>query len=150
MPDTNEQLRTERLTVAAKLGSLAQIRSFLRATCASSSCDYAASEEFNREMAELELASTELISNVIRHGFKGLPAGELELACRIDDDSRLQLQIVHHGRPFESKDGEAPEITEPQENGMGLYLIAECVDSVKYSMSADGASLIHVTKTLTT
>lgn len=150
MPNAHEQLETRCLTVAARLGSLAPIRSFLRDTCASSSCDYAASEEFNKEMAELELASTELISNIIRHGFKGLPPGELELRCRIDSESRLQLEIVHHGRPFKSDDDDVPEIIEPQEHGMGLYLIAECVDSVEYSIGADGASLIHVTKTLST
>lgn len=131
------------------LGSLSQIREFLRSCCEESIKEKTHTALFNSQVAELELAVTELISNIIRHGFHGLPQKRLHLRCNISDEGELELTLTHHGRPFHPDTNNVPDVTEPMEGGMGLYLIAECVDEVKYSTLADGTNQVQLTKTLT-
>lgn len=131
------------------LESLPHIREFLRSTCEESLGVHSRSEACHSQIAELELAATELISNIIRHGFKGLPRTALQLHCRISSSGQLLLTLTHQGRPFHPGIDDVPDITEPLEGGMGLYLISECVDDVRYSTLTDGTNQIQLTKTLT-
>ena len=131
------------------LESLPHIREFLRSVCEDSLGSHPQGDACFSQIAELELAATELISNIIRHGFKGLPRTALRLLCRINSSGLLQLVLTHHGRSYCPGIDDIPDITEPLEGGMGLYLISECVDDVKYSTLADGTNQIQLTKTLT-
>ncbi|MCR9201178.1 MAG: ATP-binding protein [Planctomycetaceae bacterium] len=131
------------------LESLPHIREFLRSVCEESLGAHPQGDACCSQIAELELAATELISNIIRHGFKGLPRTALRLLCQINSSGLLKLVLTHQGRPYRPGVDDIPDITEPLEGGMGLYLISECVDEVSYSTLADGTNQIQLTKTLT-
>jgi len=131
------------------LASLPHIREFLRSVCEESVGDRPRTDACSSQIAELELAATELISNIIRHGFSGLPRTALKLRCEISSRGMLQLILTHQGRPFRPDAEAVPSITEPLEGGMGLYLISECVDEVNYSTLPDGTNQIQLNKTLT-
>ena len=90
-------------------------------------------------IGRLQLAATEAIVNVIKHGYAG--ATEKPIECRgRSTESELSLDIMHKGSAFVPET--IPKIEEPQENGMGLFLMEQCADEVIYSQTADGRQCV--------
>lgn len=130
-----------RLRTAADLAELTVIRHQLRESLSQLSGAVELPEFIN----ELELAVVETATNVIRHACQCEPARTLTHIISIDA-GLLTYQIVHDGIAFDGGDG-TNEI-EPAEGGMGLFIIAQCVDSISYSPSCDGLQAIVLTKAL--
>ncbi len=141
--------RTAELVIGSDLSNLSEVRQFLRQFCESALQAECYPEEFAGELAELELAATELVSNIIRHGFEGLPEGVLNIECWFSGVGQLVMQIIHAGRPYTYDEENVPEVVMPKEGGMGLYLISMCVDSISNFVRPDGTSQIRLIKTLT-
>ncbi len=138
-----------RLSLSSSLSSLGVIRTFIRNVCKSSPLLDVDSEIFTKELAELELGTTEAVSNIMRHGFEGLPEGPLNLECNVKADGQFVLNLAHKGRYFQANASEPSAISFPQEGGMGLYLISRCVDSVNYVIRPDGTNEIQLKKNMT-
>lgn len=136
------------LVVTSDLKCLSEIRSMVRITCETSQVADCDDTHLRKKIAELELALTELVSNVIRHGFDGKTGGWLEVSAGVTSDGVFEFQLVHNGRPFDGNNAEIPEITNPQDGGMGLFLISECVDQVSYDPPVEDTCRIYLTKNL--
>jgi len=98
-----------------------------------------------RELREVELALTEAVSNVIRHGYKSDPAGVLEVHAEIDD-ATLTLRIVDHAPAFDPTGGEPVDLSEPNAGGYGLYLIETVMDEVTWRRRTDGANELRLVR----
>ena len=142
-------VKSSELAVSSNLSSLSKIRQFLRQFCEAAVQSAGYPKEFAGELAELELAATELVSNIIRHGFEGLPEGMLNIECWFNEGTRLVVQIVHEGRTYSHDRKQVREVVMPQEGGMGLYLISMCVDSISHFVRPDGTNQIRLVKTMT-
>ncbi|MDA0590139.1 MAG: ATP-binding protein [Planctomycetota bacterium] len=132
-----------RLHTAADLSELTRIRHQLRESVALLD----GSVDLPDFLNELELAIVETATNVIRHACQSEPARTLTHIVSVDD-GLLTYEIVHDGIAFEGGDRDVPEEIEPAEGGMGLFIIAQCVDSISYSPSCDGLQAIVLTKSL--
>ena len=96
-----------------------------------------------RDVADLKLAVTEACSNAVRHAYSASRPGEIELALVARDDG-LELVVEDHGAGITLP---LPPATEPSEHGgMGFPLIRAVVDELEIGRSADGGTVVHMTK----
>jgi serine/threonine-protein kinase RsbW len=94
-------------------------------------------------IAEVEVAMTEALSNVIRHSYEERPGEEVMLSLDIDD-AKFELGIRDRGRPFEPERYRAPNLDEPAEGGYGVFLIEELMDEVIRGPLDDGGTLVQL------
>jgi serine/threonine-protein kinase RsbW len=78
----------------------------------------------------IRLAVSEAVSNVVVHGYRGLPLGEVTVAAEAGGD-HLRVVVSDDGV------GLSPRADSPGA-GMGLPLIAEVAESVSVSPGRDG------------
>ena len=139
MPLRTATHQSHSLVINPELTQLTRVREFVaRIVTQTVSCEHT--------LAEIELAITELVSNIIRHGF---PAARAQSAIQIEvdvTDGKLLSLITHNGIPFQPET--INEVREPQEGGMGLFLVQQCLDHVSYETSLHGTSQIRIQKSI--
>jgi len=94
-------------------------------------------------VADLEVAMTEALSNVVRHSYEGRSGEEVELTLAIDAE-RLTLGIRDDGLPFDPGEYRPPDLEEPAEGGLGIFLIEELMDEVRRRPLEDGSTLVEL------
>ena len=94
---------------------------------------------------EVELALTEALSNVIRHGYGEDETGRIELALRLDDE-RVELEIVHFGEPFDPESYREPDLDAAPAGGYGVGLIAELMDEVEQTKAPGHRTCLRLLK----
>ncbi|MDQ2686902.1 MAG: SpoIIE family protein phosphatase, partial [Armatimonadota bacterium] len=112
--------------VTSALTQLEPIRSFLRRF----------SEQLQPpldevRLATLELAANEAASNIMRHAYIGAQDRSIRVEMDADGD-RVILQLHHWGKSFDPTTAPPPTFDGTREGGFGVYMIAECVDEVRY------------------
>lgn len=97
---------------------------------------------------ELELAITEACANIYVHAYKSAPGGEIQIEVTLQPGQRLTLTIMDWGRPYLGPAGTNPLPPEPdQENGRGLYLIAQIMDTFQFIQSQD-TNMLYLEKNI--
>ncbi len=100
----------------------------------------------------LLLALQEALTNVLRHGYGGIPAGECYVRLRIEvDDQAFRLEIRDRAAPFdptavpdgpiEEEDGLLPE------GGYGIRIIRAVTDRFEY-LRLQGENVLILEKSL--
>lgn len=79
---------------------------------------------------QLQLAVTELASNVIRHAYAGKPGKWVHLLLSLTLQE-VRLRIFHQGLPISPEALRAEPIREPQEGGMGMFLVQRITDELE-------------------
>lgn len=128
--------RTLSVTIAATYEDVAIVRSILPV--------FASDLPFTRDtLLRLEICLAEALTNVVRHGYKDMVGGEIDvtMAARAD---RFVLEIADEGRPMpeEAREsiragGPAPHredtpVHELPEGGFGLRILRTVLDEVTY------------------
>jgi serine/threonine-protein kinase RsbW len=113
---------TNRLRLPAELTRLAQAREWCRLHAAR--CGVS-----GPGLADMELAVTEAVSNVIRHGYGEDPAQVIELVVESTDDA-LVLVIRDRGPVFDPTLLPSVDLNEPTTGGYGVHLIHSVMDDV--------------------
>lgn len=140
----------------ADLSCLADVRSHVHKV-ASDKHEGEMSDELQTEINEMQLAATELFSNVIRHGFPSdsdrshefEQQGKLHLCAFVNLEGQLVLQVAHSGTPYHGNNADILEVTTPLEGHMGLFIISQCVDHIYYATTGHGHSYIWMIRQLT-
>ena len=94
--------------------------------------------EFGPEkINEIELAMEEALVNVISYAYPDPDAvGNVEICCRMIDNRLFIIEIKDSGSPFDSLQEDDPdltvEISERKVGGLGIFLIKQFMDDVKY------------------
>jgi len=106
--------------------------------------DCAKSQGFaKKRIQEIELATEEALVNIFIYAYPK-HTGEVELRCKMDDDTRFVLEILDTGIPFNIHSISEPDLTENiserKIGGLGILLIRNMVDEVQYRR--DGESNI--------
>ncbi len=96
-------------------------------------------------IADVELAMTEALSNVIVHSYDARDGEQVLLSLDIDDE-RLALGIRDCGRPFEPERYVPPQLGEPAESGYGIFLIEQLMDEVTRAPLDDGGTLVSLVR----
>ncbi len=129
------------LEILSDLDELGRIREFLR-DCA---CRAGVISD-EQELWNFEIAVTEVVSNVIQHGYSGAEDQPIRFEAAVEDE-QFVFRVFHQGAAY-TPPTEIPELTEPTEGGMGLFIISKCVDEVSYTESPDGHPCIQLKQSL--
>jgi anti-sigma regulatory factor (Ser/Thr protein kinase) len=127
---------TEMLTLPGVLASLYDLMGFVTS--------YAQRHGFSPERVnKIELAVEEVLVNIINHAYKdcGLN-GDIEIVCELVDDARtLVINIVDTGIPFDILSTSEPDtnadLDQHQIGGLGIFLIKQLMDEVRYVRELD-------------
>lgn len=125
---------------SAELAHLPAFLDFVAEACARTGADTSAA-------FALKLAVEEVVTNVIVHGYEGLPPGPVSLAVS-EEPGRIVFTISDHARPFHPDDAPAPDLSSPwaerRVGGLGWHLIRELMDEVRYESTERGNRLTLV------
>jgi anti-sigma regulatory factor (Ser/Thr protein kinase) len=103
---------------------------------------------------ELRLVLEEVVSNIIQYGFEDDYEHQIAIQMNLQGEA-LSVKIRDDGKPFNPLEFESYNIEKPfderEEGGMGIYLVRELMDEVKYKREEDNNVLLlrkHITKRL--
>jgi len=88
-----------------------------------------------KRVHEIELATEEALVNIFYYAYKE-NNGDVEIICKLDNNTRFIIEVVDTGIPFNVLSVAAPDITadlsERQTGGLGVFLIKKFMDAVQY------------------
>jgi serine phosphatase RsbU (regulator of sigma subunit)/anti-sigma regulatory factor (Ser/Thr protein kinase) len=120
--------RVYKLEVAAREVELLTIKDFVQRVCDGAGCS-------PRETANLKLAADEACTNIIRHAYKGVSGGRIQLEMSTGG-GEIELKIADTGRSFDFSRVKDPDLNQYVEigkkGGLGIWLIKKMVDRVQY------------------
>lgn len=94
----------------------------------------------------IKLAVDEVLSNIMRHAYRGDTTRPIILACSRSGDS-VQVEICDDGREFDPFAQTVPPPDELRSGGRGLFLIRTAVDGHEYAR-VDGWNRVRLSKRL--
>ncbi len=102
-------------------------------------------------ISNLYLAIDELLTNIIRYGYRDEKDHTIYVRCTIEKEL-LTLQIEDDSYPFDPNKAPIPDLTNDLENrkigGLGIYLVKNMMDDVKY-VTKNGKNTLTLTKKCT-
>jgi anti-sigma regulatory factor (Ser/Thr protein kinase) len=96
-------------------------------------------------LADLELALTEALANVIRHGHRGEGTGLIDLAVAVLDD-RIEVSLLDRAPLFVASDVPPRDLDQVSEGGYGLALIELLMDEVRRAPRPGGGNVVTLVK----
>lgn len=129
---------TARLDLPAEMASLKPVREFL----AGLTKNITAVDE--HALYNLQLAVIETVTNIIRHAYEG-GGGTFSVEAR-RFDARMEIHIVDRGPAFDPLAEPEPDLNEPQEGGMGIFLVRAVMDEVTYQRTPEGENRLVLIK----
>jgi len=92
------------------------------------------------EQHRLMIVLEELITNLAKYGYRDRPAGSAEVRLQLDE-SRLTLEVVDDGDPFDPLEAPPPDFDAPLEEravgGLGLHIMRALADEVSYRRAGE-------------
>ncbi len=126
-------------TFASKMTVLPDILAFVEEACATAGVAPTL-------LFDLQLATEEACSNVIEHAYRG-KRGVFRLTFTVENRDVI-ITLHDQGRPFDPQAVTKPDPTRPLNErpigGLGLYLIYQLMDDVRFSFDASGNTLVLV------
>ncbi len=126
----------------ADLDRLKDVRCFVRDFCRRAGID-------EDTMYEVQLAASELASNIIQHALKCDPKQSFSVQLEICDHS-LFMRLLHRGTPFDYTACKVPEpkFDGSQERGFGLFLVDKIMDECRFGKTDAGEGVVEVRRRL--
>jgi anti-sigma regulatory factor (Ser/Thr protein kinase) len=120
------------ITLAAEFESLSTIRSFIGEACRTAAVD-------DDTCYDITLAVDEACTNIIQHGYAGLPAGSIILSLQYGE-RQFVVRLSDFGRRYEPSEPPVPDVQATFESGemggYGLFFIYRSMDTVAYDTTA--------------
>ena len=94
---------------------------------------------------QMQLALTEAASNIVRHAYE---PGEAE-TLRIEagwKDGTVRFRVFDSGRAFDGRDVPAPRLDGTEVGGLGIYLMRQLMDDVRWSRDGEGRNCLVLAK----
>ncbi|MBF7096421.1 ATP-binding protein [Alkalibacter mobilis] len=102
---------------------------------------------FNVDAIEdLKVAVSEACTNAMKHGCK-IPKDSYNVDYFVSD-KELIIDVRDKGEGFAVSDVETPDLENPKENGLGLYIIRTLMDQVEVKSTGDRGTVIRMIKQL--
>ena len=92
---------------------------------------------------DIKIAVSEACTNIILHG--GIGENAYNVLCTVAD-GHLELVVEDDGVGFAYEAYEKPNLEEPSEGGLGLYIILALMDDVKVLSQTGAGTSIRMTK----
>jgi serine phosphatase RsbU (regulator of sigma subunit)/two-component sensor histidine kinase len=120
------------MSIKADMKNLHHFRSFIEEACRKSNLP-------DDNVETMKLAVDEVCSNLILHGYKGIPPGNISMALKVLNNELL-LEVEDTGHPFDPATLEPPNlegsIDDREIGGLGVFFVKEMMDDLKYETSA--------------
>jgi sigma-B regulation protein RsbU (phosphoserine phosphatase) len=129
------------IEISSDLKELARARAFVREACR----NLPGSPLDGESISQLELATTEALSNIMRHAYRGRTDQEIQIGVEAFAD-RVLLRLHHLGETFDPSDVATPAFDGTQDGGFGMYIIEQSVDHVRYDRDERGRNCISMVK----
>lgn len=127
------------LTVPGNLDDLPAILSFMEQTCEQAGVDSAL-------RFDLQLAVEEACCNVIEHAYAG-KGGEFSITFETRGHD-VVITLRDRGQPFDPGQVAEPDMDRPLAErpigGLGIHLMYQLMDEVRFTFSEDGNTLVMV------
>jgi anti-sigma regulatory factor (Ser/Thr protein kinase) len=138
-------VRSSSLVLESRLDAIDDARRWVRA-CADEAAigDHEAALRSD-VVSAIELALTEVLSNVIRHAYDGRPDHEIDLVVQIDRFA-IRLEVCDDGRPFDADAYRPPDLANPGRGGYGVMLIESLMDEVVRERLGDRGTRLSLVK----
>jgi serine/threonine-protein kinase RsbW len=134
-------LTARSLRVDADLGSLAEVRSFVRDAAADAGAPDAC-------LADIVQAVDEAATNAIVHGYAG-SAGWLDVSAAIDGE-RFVVRLEDAAPEFDPTTVPAPDLSVPplarKPGGMGVHLMRQCSDEISHRPRPGGGNILTLVR----
>ncbi len=100
---------------------------------------------------QIELAVDEACANVAEHAYQAEEQGEMEISCYLAGQA-LIIRVRDWGVGFDPNAVEKPDVEAPLEDrglgGLGLFLVRQVMDQVKFSFDPQRGSELLMSKRL--
>jgi serine/threonine-protein kinase RsbW len=97
----------------------------------------------------LRLAVEEVCTNLIRHGYRGRPAGPIEIEVH-DERDRVTIVIRDRSPPFDPARAPPPDLTSDLEHrpigGRGWHLVKQMIDEIDYVADTPSGNVLTLVK----
>jgi anti-sigma regulatory factor (Ser/Thr protein kinase) len=131
---------TDEIVRPAELASLPALVEHALAACARAGLD-------TETTYAVRLAVEEVVMNLIAHGYVGRAPGPIGLSVDASP-TRVVVTISDEARPFDPASAATPDVGAPLEEwrpgGLGLHLVRQLLDDIRYESSTDGNRLTLV------
>lgn len=128
------------ITVDARVENIAAVTDFVDELLDAADCPA-------RAKMRIDIAIDELFSNIARYAY-GEGGGAVTVRAEVSPGSAA-LCFIDRGAPFNPLEREDPDVTLPAEEreigGLGIFMVKESMDEVKYEY-ADGENRLKVVK----
>lgn len=129
--------KTYEIEVPASERYLGDIRTFISDICLETGFS-------SHEINNIKLAIDEACSNVVRHAYKGLEPGMIQLLVK-RRDREVEIYINDKGKSFEWKKARTPDLNRYVEigkkGGLGIWFIRKLMDETDYKSGRQGNTL---------
>lgn len=119
-----------------------RLRTFVSSVCRELKID-------NSMMKTINLALEEAVVNVINYAYPKGTRGHVEVTAR-GEGNRLLLTIIDSGKPFDPTQADVADTTTDLDKravgGLGIYLVRNLMDDVRYERTADGQNVLTLVK----
>ena len=107
------------------------------------------------EVGKVEIAVDEACTNIMEHGYRDWQVSDPDIELRIRrEEDRLRIQILDRARPFDMTQYRLPDVASHWENGhtrgVGIYLIHQCMDEIRYERLPDERNMVELIKKFST
>ncbi len=126
------------LTISAELDQLSTARKFVRSVLSKIPEEPLAEERLDM----IELATNELVVNIIRHAYDGASGNEVLMEIDYEGNC-VDLRFYDWGKAWDPQNVPPPEFDGSREGGFGLYIISQAVDEVCYTRDSKGRNCSH-------
>jgi serine/threonine-protein kinase RsbW len=113
-------------------------RAFVEAVCQSCDLDRVTTHA-------IVLASSEAISNIVRHAHRDRPEASMQIICRPGPDC-LELQFLDEGEPFDLEAVPFMDPTELRIGGRGVFLMRSLMDELCCTPRPTRGNLLRMVK----
>ena len=93
---------------------------------------------------ECQLATSEIVTNVIKDAYRS-EDGKIDIRAYLFDD-RVEFDFFDQGDAFDMESVLEMDLSEPKEGGYGLRITQSVMDEVVYDRTSDGKNHWHVVK----
>src|SRR5262249_29725975 len=141
LDDTGRELAHAQDELTSDVAELPRLRAFVRKFCQALPVRVLDEES----LCQLELATTEAASNIMRHAYGGRTDQRLQLAADAFTD-RIVIRLSHRGTAFDPATVTPPAFDGSREGGFGVYIINHSVDEARYVRDEHGNNHVYLVK----
>jgi serine/threonine-protein kinase RsbW len=129
------------LRVAADVEQLVTIRAFVERQAHALDLD-------SSTIYDLVLATNEMATNIMVHGYRGRP-GSIEIDLRLRGDA-IEIRLRDQAPPFDPTRAPAPDLSLPLHKrpfgGMGVHVTRQLMDAIQYRVTPEGGNELTLVK----